>query len=82
MTLAAFKSLDHNGQVSATQRAVCIAGRDLPRFKVLLYQLDDFYVEVFYHSRYNCIHSLHAFDDTELLEPYLEKIPLQNIFSY
>jgi hypothetical protein len=46
---------------------------------VLLYQLESFYVEVYYRKYRSCVKYLHCFDSTELLEPYLEQIDVENL---
>lgn len=77
MTLNEFTELSYRERLqSVSKLAVCVAGRDLPKFKVLLYQLGGFYVEVFYHVKYNYIAELMPFDSTDLLAPYLANIPL------
>jgi hypothetical protein len=48
---------------------------------VLLYQLDSFYVEVFYNKTHNYISKLNGFDDTDLLEPYLKKIEISLMYD-
>ncbi len=80
MTITDFQELDYLGRMQATNTAVCISGRDEGEFIVLLYQLNGFYIEVYYHRRLRFIHQLHAFDDMDLLEPYLEK--MQVSFTY
>ena len=76
MTLEKFISLDYEGRMQATMKAVCIAGRDENKFMIFLYQLHDFYIEVYYHRKYSYISELLPFDSTDRLEPYLEKIPI------
>jgi hypothetical protein len=77
MTLEQFNELNYEGQLRATQKAVCIAGREVNKFKVLLFQLNDFYIEVYYNARLNFISQLIPFRSTDHLQPYLEKIQLQ-----
>ena len=77
MTLKEFTEMTYPERLKAVSRhAVCVAGRDAPKFKVLLYQLGGFYVEVFYHIKYNYVTELFPFESTDLLGPYLEKITL------
>jgi hypothetical protein len=76
MTLTDFLALDYKGKHRATSDGVCIGGRTEEGYIVLLYQLCSFYIEVFYQKEYNFISEFKAFDDTELLEPYLKKIEL------
>ncbi|RYY66084.1 MAG: hypothetical protein EOO12_05220 [Chitinophagaceae bacterium] len=50
--------------------------KDSP-WSVLLYQLRDFYVEVFFSMENLDIRHIEAFDDTDRLDPYLESISLE-----
>lgn len=77
MTLQRFVQLDYPGQMEATMEATCIGGRDENKFKVLLYQLNNFYIEVYYHKKHSHISDFVAFDSVEMLEPYLEQIKLE-----
>ena len=53
----------------------------MPGYKVLLFQLQGFYVEVYYCTKYNDITRFHAFEDRDLLAPYLEKISLEALMT-
>ena len=46
---------------------------------ILLYQIDGFYVEVFYHREYNTIRRFRSFSSTEQLTPYLEQLNLKGL---
>jgi hypothetical protein len=48
---------------------------------ILLFQIDDFYTEVYYHSHFNVIIRIHSFSDTDLLAPYLDKISINSLFD-
>ena len=52
---------------------------------MMLYDMGNFYVEVFFLNRYNKVAWFNGFDNTEKLEPYLERINvsdvLQEVFS-
>lgn len=76
MTLEQFNLSDDNQQAFALSNGVCVAGREEGEFKVLLYQLQRFYVEVFYHPAKKQIERWRGFESTEELEPYLQKIPM------
>ena len=76
MTLYEFNMLDEMEQAEAIWDAVCIDGRDDQEHKILLYQIDKFYVEVYYHKEYNVIRRFRSFESTDQLEPYLKKIDL------
>ena len=76
MTLREFQLIDAQQQAEKLLDAVCIAGRDEADQKVLLYQLDSFYVEVYYHPRRNLITQYKSFDDLDKLDVYLDKVEL------
>jgi hypothetical protein len=44
--------------------------------KVLLYQIDAFYVEVYYLASLNKILKMRSFSSTNLLRPYLKEIDI------
>jgi len=46
-----------------------------------LYMLDDFYVEMWHHLDERTVMRIKAYRDTENLAPFLERIPLNDIFS-
>ncbi|HEV7622148.1 MAG TPA: hypothetical protein VGO09_10455 [Flavisolibacter sp.] len=46
---------------------------------ILLYQLSDFYVEVYYNYLKNQIEKFISFNSTDQLEPYLDKISLAGL---
>lgn len=48
---------------------------------ILLYQVEGFYVEVFYHNKERVIKKYMSFECTDLLEPYLEKIDLSTVYK-
>ena len=76
MTLYQFIALDEQEQAEAVWDAVFIADRQDEEHRILLYQIDSFYVEVYYHKEYNVIRRLRPFASTEQLHPYLYKIDL------
>jgi hypothetical protein len=77
MTLHEFLVLDHKSRLKFAKQAVHIAGRSNPFHKISLYQFNGFYIEIFYNRRYKHISEIHAFDDIDLLAPYLEKMEIQ-----
>lgn len=81
MTLAEFLALDDMSRLRTVARAVCVAGREENWFKVLLFQLGDFYVEIYYDKHGHFISQVSGFDDTERLEPYLQKIELDGLVA-
>jgi hypothetical protein len=49
--------------------------------KVFLYHADDFFIEVFYSSKYQKVLMINAFDQALGLEPYLETVSLADLKS-
>jgi hypothetical protein len=49
------------------------------RVTMELYSFFDYYVEIFRGQENNKIIMIHAFDDTECLEPYLEQIDISQL---
>ena len=74
MTLNEFLDLDEMEQAEAVWDAVHIGERWDHEHNILLYQRDDFYIEVFHHKELNVIWRIHAFRNTDHLEPYLGQI--------
>ena len=87
MTLTYFNKLS----IEQQQKAVLINGvflaerKDSP-LRMMLYDMGNFYVEVFFLSRYNKVAWFSGFKTTKKLEPYLQKIDitpiLEEVLSY
>jgi hypothetical protein len=74
MDLRQFKGLEESVQIGVIwNNGVHVATRDDSVYQYLLYQLDDFYVEVWYHIELEVIHRFVAFDNMDRLEPYLQE---------
>jgi hypothetical protein len=50
-------------------------------WNVFLFQVDGFYVEVFYERKTQKAVLFKSFDDTDQLEPYLNKIDLLSLMK-
>jgi len=46
-----------------------------------LYQLEDCYMEVTHHSHFNVVIRVASFRDTRHLDPYLEAMPLPDLWG-
>lgn len=79
MTLEDFQVLDEIAQIDQIISGVCIGGRDAGVYKILLFQISNFYVEVYFHKHERYITRFSAFDNTEKLEPYLSKMSLASL---
>ena len=51
-------------------------------FLILLYQVEGFYVEVFYNTKYKEIEKYLSFECTDKLEPYINHIDLAPVYRY
>jgi hypothetical protein len=70
MTLYRFIALDHNKQAEAIWSATFLFIRSNNDYLIMLYKINDFYVEVFYHPKNNKIERIRPFTTKKLLEPY------------
>lgn len=70
MTIYQFTMLDEMEQQEAIWEGKPMGTREDNEHKILLYKIDSFYVEVYYHKEYNVIRKFHPFDDSRLLAPY------------
>ena len=64
----------------ATWEGVFLADREDGAFTILLYQIDSFYVEVFYDKEKNELKRFRSFLTLRLLDPYLDQIDIKGKF--
>ena len=76
MTLYQFNSLPEREQEIAMKEAVLLADREAGEYTIYLFQLNNFYVEVYCHLYDLNLSYYRSFNSVEQLEPYLENIPL------
>jgi len=82
MTSSYFDQLNEATQTDVIwEKGVYLDRRKEGYHNVLLFQLDDFYTEIFYHTHFNVIIKISSFSDTDLLAPYLVKITLHSLFE-
>ncbi|HEY1114763.1 MAG TPA: hypothetical protein VGE66_14435 [Chitinophagaceae bacterium] len=82
MTLYEYILLRPEEQANATWKfGAFIALADKGSLKVLLYQIDSFYVEVYYNCELGKIEEFRSFDSTDQLEPYLSAIDLSELIA-
>ena len=75
MNLYQFNCLDEVRQIELLWSAgVLVGSRQEGFYKILLYQIDSFYVEVFYQYFQGKMVKIKSFTDTDQLEPYLNSI--------
>ena len=78
MTLSGFELLPLRKQINFLYReGVYVGKRKDENITAVLFQVDSFYVEIFYR-KYRCIISrLHCFTSTALLDPYLTQVDVE-----
>jgi hypothetical protein len=67
MTLEQFNRSDEMEQAEAIWNGVQVDQRDDGTHTILLYKIDNFYVEVYYHKEYNVIRKFEALTKDQLL---------------
>jgi hypothetical protein len=82
MTLSEFKYLDTAAQaVLICQKGIYLAERDQYQSLIVLYQLYDFYAEVYFLLDQSQIVKILSFHSEVLLEPYLAKVSLEGLLD-
>jgi len=57
----------------------CVCDRSTELEDILLFQLMDYYVEIFFKRHTDRINKVKCFSDTNELEPYLEEINISSL---
>ena len=82
MTLDEFTILNEAKQAEALlKKGIFLTERLYKNFSILLYQLDNFYVEVYHNLRFDVMQGMRCFEDDETLQPYLESIDISCLVS-
>ena len=79
MTLYQFNALDERTQAEMVWNGAFVGKRNDETHDILLYQVDSFYVEVYYHRANNLISHMRPFSSTDQLSPYLQHIDISNM---
>ena len=80
MTMYDFQLLPEQEQIDRLYQFGVYIGKRKEAFSIiLLYQFESFYVEVHYRKYRSHVIKLHCFESTELLDPYLEQIDVENL---
>ena len=83
MTVTDFTHLDETQQAEALlARGIFLTERLYKNFIIFLYQLDNFYVEVYHNLKFNVMKGMRSFEDDEALEPYLDTIDISCLYEY
>jgi hypothetical protein len=80
MKLEEFQYLNKSTKTQVLfDNGIYLSSRQEPEYTIDLYQIDSFYVEVFYHHGSKVIIYLKAFSRLEDLGPYLDDIDLSQL---
>ena len=80
--LAGYNCLSLKEKVEFLQsNAVYLCSRQEPEFIIDLYQLDNFYVEGFYHKRRRALVQIHCFSSTDQLSTYFSDIDIKTLIE-
>jgi hypothetical protein len=83
MTVTDFTHLSETQQAEALlSRGIFLTERLYKNFIIFLYQLDNFYVEVYHNLKFNVMQGMRSFEDDEALEPYLDSIDISCLDQY
>ena len=79
---ASFRELPYQAQVDLVwQRGILLEARRLPGFWLHLYAVDTFFVETWVCQRRYDVTLVRLLDDTNELEPYIDKISLEKVLA-
>jgi hypothetical protein len=82
MHIHLFENFDLDSKASITwKEGVHIAYRSQGSYYMALYRLDDYYVEIQYHTCYDGIAAIHTFVCEDELQDYLEQVDLSTLFG-
>ncbi len=82
MKLLEFKLLNENDQFDFIEKkGVFLAERDTSFYNIRLYQVENFYVELYCHTHFNVIVRSKCFVSTSSLNPYLEAIDIASLIA-
>ena len=80
MTLYQFNSLDDLEQwETMLNHGVIIGSRIDESYRIELYQIFSFYIELYYHIENDVLHRLRSFSNTECLDAYLSQFTLKEL---
>jgi len=83
MNFFSFLQLDESEQIEVLwYNGEQIGRRREQEYLILLYQVEGFYVEVFYHTKLREIKKYLSFECTDRLEPYFDSIDISPVYRY
>ena len=80
MTLQQFANFNSLQQMNTLyNKGVYLGKRRYNNRVIFLYQIDSFYIEVFFNPERNKVVKLRSFSSTNLLSPYLDQMSIKHI---
>lgn len=80
MNIDQFTQLSESAQLKYIQESgVFIAERKSAHCDVKLYQIGNFYTELYHHTHFNVIVNINAFTGIDMLDPYLDAVVIDNL---
>lgn len=80
MTIFDFQLLQLSDQINMLHReGIYVGKRKSSEQTIVLYQLETFYVEIFYNRYRYFIHSISCSQSTAVLNPYLQQIDVEEL---
>jgi len=83
MRIADFETMEDDEKlVFLFRRGVVLIGVRMDGcFMISLFQLENFYVEVYFHTSQGCIRNIRCFEGTAELSVYLEELDISGLLS-
>jgi hypothetical protein len=82
MQVNLFDQFNLNAKACITwQQGVHLCCRAQGAYYMALYRLDDFYVEIQYHTCFDGISSINTFVCEDEIQQYLDKVDINNLFQ-
>jgi hypothetical protein len=82
MTISDFEITDSLEKLELlTEKGVLLSSRIDGCFQISLFQMDSFYVEIYYHIGQLCIRLIRCFDETSGIDPYLGDIDISDLLT-
>ncbi|MBC8054634.1 MAG: hypothetical protein H7Y13_16365 [Sphingobacteriaceae bacterium] len=80
MKLNDFFKLSVDEQVETVSKGDFLGEREAKPYLIFLFNIENFYAEIFYDELKNKITRVKPFKAVRILEPYLEKVNIEKLF--
>ena len=79
MTIYQFNALSEMEQIETIWNVPAVAERIENGYKIFLFQIGSFYVELYHHLERDSTERLRTFSNADQLSPYLQKINIDRL---